>query len=180
LGPFTASPRRRYQHTPGVDAFKSRTALTIHYGSATRARERIEVCERGLWAHRRIISDRVFPKPGSTSNRSPRSKQQRKIPISPSSRFSNASNGPGWRAGEKGEQQIRIIFDQPISVRRIHLLIAAQHNAGARSDCLRRLRTSRQHGQFLLLLSGHMERFGRASDGHTQVCTGSAIYSTKF
>jgi hypothetical protein len=33
----------------------------------------------------------------------------------------SASNGPGWRAREKGEQQIRIIFDQPMSVRRIHL-----------------------------------------------------------
>jgi uncharacterized protein (DUF736 family) len=33
----------------------------------------------------------------------------------------NASNGPGWRAREKGEQQIRIIFDQPMSVKRIHL-----------------------------------------------------------
>jgi hypothetical protein len=32
-----------------------------------------------------------------------------------------ALNGPGWRASEKGEQQIRIIFDQPISVKRIHL-----------------------------------------------------------
>jgi hypothetical protein len=32
-----------------------------------------------------------------------------------------ASNGPGWRAREKGEQQIRIIFDQPMSVKRIHL-----------------------------------------------------------
>jgi hypothetical protein len=30
-------------------------------------------------------------------------------------------SGPGWRAGEKGKQQIRIIFDQPMSVRRIHL-----------------------------------------------------------
>src|SRR5262249_22039451 len=34
----------------------------------------------------------------------------------------NASNGPGWRAHEKGEQQIRIIFDQPMSIKRIHLL----------------------------------------------------------
>ena len=30
-------------------------------------------------------------------------------------------NGPGWRAREKGEQQIRIIFDQPMSVKWIHL-----------------------------------------------------------
>jgi hypothetical protein len=33
----------------------------------------------------------------------------------------SASNRPGWRASEKGEQQIRIIFDHPISVKRIHL-----------------------------------------------------------
>jgi hypothetical protein len=29
--------------------------------------------------------------------------------------------GPGWRAAEKGEQQIRLVFDQPLVVRRIQL-----------------------------------------------------------
>ena len=29
--------------------------------------------------------------------------------------------GPGWRASQKGEQQIRLIFDQPLAVRRIQL-----------------------------------------------------------
>jgi hypothetical protein len=29
--------------------------------------------------------------------------------------------GPGWRAGQTGEQQIRLIFDEPVSVRRIQL-----------------------------------------------------------
>ena len=29
--------------------------------------------------------------------------------------------GPGWRASQKGTQQIRIIFDQPASLRRIQL-----------------------------------------------------------
>jgi hypothetical protein len=29
--------------------------------------------------------------------------------------------GSGWRAAGKGEQQIRIIFDQPMSITRIHL-----------------------------------------------------------
>jgi len=29
--------------------------------------------------------------------------------------------GPGWRASQKGEQQIRIIFDEPMSLHRIHL-----------------------------------------------------------
>jgi hypothetical protein len=33
-----------------------------------------------------------------------------------------SGSGPGgWRALEKGEQQIRIIFDQPMSIKRIHL-----------------------------------------------------------
>jgi len=32
-----------------------------------------------------------------------------------------SANGPGWRARDKGEQQIRIIFDHPVLVRRIHL-----------------------------------------------------------
>jgi hypothetical protein len=32
-----------------------------------------------------------------------------------------ASHGPGWRAVDKGEQQIRIIFDEPIPIRRIRL-----------------------------------------------------------
>jgi hypothetical protein len=29
--------------------------------------------------------------------------------------------GPGWRASQKGEQQIRLIFDQALAVRRIQL-----------------------------------------------------------
>jgi len=32
-----------------------------------------------------------------------------------------SSNGPGWRASQEGEQRIRIIFDEPVSVRRIQL-----------------------------------------------------------
>jgi uncharacterized protein (DUF736 family) len=31
------------------------------------------------------------------------------------------SCGPGWRASQKGEQQIRIIFDKPMSLHRIQL-----------------------------------------------------------
>ena len=33
----------------------------------------------------------------------------------------DASGAPGWRALEKGEQQIQLIFDQPISLNRIRL-----------------------------------------------------------
>jgi hypothetical protein len=29
--------------------------------------------------------------------------------------------GPGWRASQKGEQKIRIIFDEPMSLQRIQL-----------------------------------------------------------
>jgi hypothetical protein len=32
-----------------------------------------------------------------------------------------SDKGPGWCASQKGEQQIRIIFDQPWSVHRIQL-----------------------------------------------------------
>jgi hypothetical protein len=32
-----------------------------------------------------------------------------------------ADQGPGWRAAHSGRQQIRIIFDEPVCVRRIHL-----------------------------------------------------------
>jgi len=32
-----------------------------------------------------------------------------------------ADGGPGWRASQKGEQQIRLIFDEPLVVRRIQL-----------------------------------------------------------
>jgi hypothetical protein len=33
----------------------------------------------------------------------------------------SANNGPGWRASQKGEQQIRLIFDQALAVHRIQL-----------------------------------------------------------
>ena len=32
-----------------------------------------------------------------------------------------SKNGPGWRASEPGEQQIRIIFDKPVSLHRMQL-----------------------------------------------------------
>jgi hypothetical protein len=33
----------------------------------------------------------------------------------------NSSPGPGWRASQKGEQQIRLIFDQALALHRIQL-----------------------------------------------------------
>jgi len=35
--------------------------------------------------------------------------------------FALAARGPGWRAAVKGEQIIRLVFDEPISLRRIRL-----------------------------------------------------------
>ena len=32
-----------------------------------------------------------------------------------------SNEGPGWRASEGGEQQIRIVFDKPVSIHRIEL-----------------------------------------------------------
>ena len=32
-----------------------------------------------------------------------------------------STNGPGWRASEKGEQRISIIFDEPVSLHRLEL-----------------------------------------------------------
>ena len=33
----------------------------------------------------------------------------------------SSEDGPGWRASQRGVQQIRLIFDRPLSVRRIQL-----------------------------------------------------------
>ena len=33
----------------------------------------------------------------------------------------SSTSGPGWRASQKGEQQVRLVFDQPLFVRRIQL-----------------------------------------------------------
>ncbi|SRR5579884_3401118 len=40
------------------------------------------------------------------------------FPIESALRF---DSGPGWRAAERGTQQIRLVFDQPACLRRIHL-----------------------------------------------------------
>lgn len=34
----------------------------------------------------------------------------------------NPSGGPGWRASEPGRQTIRLYFDEPLRIRRIHLV----------------------------------------------------------
>jgi hypothetical protein len=34
----------------------------------------------------------------------------------------NSTEGQGWRAGENGEQRIRLIFDEPVSIRQVRLV----------------------------------------------------------
>ena len=48
-----------------------------------------------------------------------------------------SDDGPGWRASQGGEQLIRVIFDQPVSVRRMELRFdedGLRANAGVRSS----------------------------------------------
>ena len=42
-------------------------------------------------------------------------------PAFPTESAFSPDGGPGWRASQKGEQQIRLIFNQPQAVRRIQL-----------------------------------------------------------
>ena len=49
----------------------------------------------------------------------------------------DGSNGPGWRALEKGKQQIRLIFDLPISVKRVRLRFSENKLARTQEFTLR-------------------------------------------
>jgi hypothetical protein len=42
-------------------------------------------------------------------------------PVFPIESVFGQEDGPGWRASEGGEQQIRIVFDQPVPLHRIQL-----------------------------------------------------------
>jgi hypothetical protein len=39
------------------------------------------------------------------------------------------SAGPGWRAAQVGEQTIRLLFDEPLRVKHIHLLFQEDQQA---------------------------------------------------
>ena len=52
------------------------------------------------------------------------------------------SEGPGWRAAEHGQQQIRIIFDEPVSLQRIHLRFCEAEVARTQEFTLRWLSAS--------------------------------------
>jgi hypothetical protein len=77
---------------------------------------------------KRIVSSgRTVPRPGPD----PRWIDLRQIatvevtsedPNFPIESVFSGSGGPGWRASQKGEQEIRLIFDQTLAVHRIQLL----------------------------------------------------------
>jgi hypothetical protein len=45
--------------------------------------------------------------------------------------------GPGWRAAEPGEQTIRLLFDAPLRLNRIHLEFAEEQHARTQEFALR-------------------------------------------
>jgi hypothetical protein len=47
------------------------------------------------------------------------------------------TDGPGWRASQGGDQRIRIIFDEPVSLRRIHLRFHEAQSARTQEFTLR-------------------------------------------
>jgi hypothetical protein len=46
-------------------------------------------------------------------------------------------NGPGWRAAQPGEQTIRVIFEEPVSLRRILLMFHEEEHARTQEFVLR-------------------------------------------
>jgi hypothetical protein len=53
--------------------------------------------------------------------------------------------GPGWRAEQPGEQSIRLIFDQPLSLGRIHLRFDERERARTQQFELRWLPRGEEH-----------------------------------
>ena len=53
-------------------------------------------------------------------------------------------NGAGWRAAEPGRQVVRLIFDRPLSIERIHLLVQEEELARTQEFVLR---WSHDHGR---------------------------------
>jgi hypothetical protein len=45
--------------------------------------------------------------------------------------------GPGWQAGGPGEQTIRLVFDQPLRLRQIHLVFQEERHARTQEFALR-------------------------------------------
>jgi hypothetical protein len=48
-----------------------------------------------------------------------------------------STEGQGWRAGENGEQSIRLIFDEPVSIRQMRLVFLDASSERMQEFCLR-------------------------------------------
>ena len=48
-----------------------------------------------------------------------------------------SESGPGWRSADEGPQRIRIVFDEPLALRRIHLAFAEKDVERTQEFCLR-------------------------------------------
>jgi len=46
-------------------------------------------------------------------------------------------SGPGWRASEPGRQTVRLLFDQPLRVKRVHLTFREEERARTQEFILR-------------------------------------------
>lgn len=73
-----------------------------------------------------VASDRIAAKPGSglrwmDLGQIATVEVTSEDPAFPIESVFSENGGPGWRASEKGEQQIRLIFDQAVAVHRIQL-----------------------------------------------------------
>ena len=55
--------------------------------------------------------------------------------------------GPGWRAEQPGEQSIQVIFDQPLSLGRIHLRFDERERARTQQFVLRWLPSGEEHSR---------------------------------
>ncbi len=55
-----------------------------------------------------------------------------------------SASGPGWRAGQSGKQTIRLVFDEPQVIRRIHLAFHEAEQERTQEFLLRWLRSGEQ------------------------------------
>ena len=76
----------------------------------------------------------------------------------------HGSNVPGWRALETGNQQIRLIFDQPISVKRIRLRFVETEVARTQEITLRWSSVQGGHSQEIVRQQWNFSPAGSTSE----------------
>ena len=100
---------------PGTLTFHTR--VTAANGAGFLLQRENKTCERELSIQSELLPGRHPARTGWIATVEVTSEDPR-LPIE--SVFA-AEGGPGWRASQKGEQEIRLIFDQALPVRRIGL-----------------------------------------------------------